>query len=244
MADFRAALENLKSAGCRTVYLDGSFVTIKVIPNDYDACWDEDGVDPVLLDPVLLIFDAGRVAQKAKYMGELFPASVIANVGGLSVPRFLSDGQGDREPQGSRRRRPGRFRMIKNERQYRITKSQADGLSRTLESLSQRARGVHPLIARAQEDALRSQVEELQGELRDYESLLSGGFRTDDLQAIAHLPTMLIKARIAQGLSQKDLAERLGLKEQQIQRYEATEYASASLTRIREVAGALGASER
>ncbi len=134
--------------------------------------------------------------------------------------------------------------MIKNERQYRITKAQADGLSRTLESLGQRAEGVHPLIAKAQEDALRSQIEDLQGELRDYESLLSGGFEPDDLQAVAHLPTMLIRARIAQGLSQKDLAERLGLKEQQIQRYEATDYASASLTRIREVAGALGAFER
>lgn len=134
--------------------------------------------------------------------------------------------------------------MIKNERQYRITKAQADGLSRTLESLGRRTEGVHPLIAKAQEDALKSQIEELQAELHDYESLLSGGFEPDDLQAVAHLPTMLIRARIAQGLSQKDLAERLGLKEQQIQRYEATDYASASLTRIREVAGALGASER
>ena len=134
--------------------------------------------------------------------------------------------------------------MIKNERQYRITRAQADGLSRTLESLSQRAGEVRPLIAKAQEDALRSQIEELRGELRDYESLLSGGFRPDGLRAIAYLPAMLIKARIAQGLNQKDLAERLGLKEQQIQRYEATEYASASLTRIREVAGALGVSGR
>ncbi|MCY4449774.1 MAG: helix-turn-helix transcriptional regulator [Chloroflexi bacterium] len=133
--------------------------------------------------------------------------------------------------------------MIKNERQYRITRAQADGLSRTLESLSRRAGVAHPLIAKAQEDALKSQIEDLQSELRDYESLLSGGFRPGDLQTIAKLPTMLIRARIAQGLSQKDLAKRLGLKEQQIQRYEATDYASASLTRIREVAGALGASE-
>ena len=133
--------------------------------------------------------------------------------------------------------------MIKNERQYRITRAQADGLSRTLDGLRQGAEGVHPLIAKAQEDALRSQSEDLESELRDYESLLSGGFRPGDLQTIAELPTMLIRARIAQGLSQKDLAKRLGLKEQQIQRYEATDYASASLTRIREVAGALGASE-
>ena len=60
--------------------------------------------------------------------------------------------------------------MIKNERQYRITKAQADELSRTLESLSRSAGEAHPLIAKAREDALRSQIEDLQGELRDYEA--------------------------------------------------------------------------
>ena len=100
MAGFRAALENLKSAGCRTVYLDGSFVTIKVIPNDYDACWDEDGVDPVLLDPVLLTFDAGRAAQKARYMGELFPASIIANADGLSFLDFFQTDKETGNPKG------------------------------------------------------------------------------------------------------------------------------------------------
>ena len=42
------------------------------------------------------------------------------------------------------------------------------------------------------------------------------------------------------GLTQKELARRLGLKEQQIQRYEATRYAGASLTRIQAVVEALG----
>ena len=100
MAGFNAALENLKSAVCRTVYLDGSFVTIKAIPNDYDACWDEDGVDPVLLDPVLLTFDAGRAAQKATYMGELFPASVVANAGGLSFIDFFQIDKETGDPKG------------------------------------------------------------------------------------------------------------------------------------------------
>ena len=60
---FRAAIDNLKGAGCQTVYLNGSFVTLKAMPNDYDACWEEAGVDPTALDPVLLTFDAGRAAQ-------------------------------------------------------------------------------------------------------------------------------------------------------------------------------------
>lgn len=100
MAGLRAALENLKGAGCRTVYLDGSFVTIKVTPNDYDACWDEDGVDPYLLDPVLLTFEAGRAAQKAKYMGELFPASVTANAGGFSFLDFFQTDKETGDPKG------------------------------------------------------------------------------------------------------------------------------------------------
>ena len=100
MAGFRAALENLKSAGCRTVYLDGSFVTRKDIPNDYDACWEEEGVDPDLLDPVLLIFDPGRAAQKAKYLGEMFPASIAAGAGALSFLEFFQTDKETGSPKG------------------------------------------------------------------------------------------------------------------------------------------------
>ena len=89
MTGLRAALENLKGAGCRIVYLNGSFVTRKDLPNDYDACWDEVGVEPVALGPVLLTFDPDRATQKAKYMGELFPASIIAGTDGLSFLEFF-----------------------------------------------------------------------------------------------------------------------------------------------------------
>ena len=60
---------------------------------------------------------------------------------------------------------------------------------------------------------------------------------------MSELPRLLIKARIARGLSQKSLAGRLGLKEQQNQMYEASEYASASLARVRSVAEVLGRGE-
>ena len=89
IAGLRAALENLASAGCRVVYINGSFVTSKDFPNDYDACWDESGVDPTALDSVLLTFDPGRATQKAKYMGELFPASSIADADGFSFREFF-----------------------------------------------------------------------------------------------------------------------------------------------------------
>ena len=63
--------------------------------------------------------------------------------------------------------------MIKNERQYRLTKVQANRFSQTLQSLGE-ADGVHPLIVQAQRDALSSQIADIEGELRKYESRLEG----------------------------------------------------------------------
>ncbi len=133
--------------------------------------------------------------------------------------------------------------MIKNERQYRITRAQAERFFQALNDLQGQASElteVHPLLRKAREDALRSQLDDLEGDLREYEALRAGYFEFDQLKTIAELPMMLIKARIARGLSQRDLADRLGLKEQQIQRYEASGYESASFARIRNVVDALG----
>ena len=100
MTGLRAALEEFKKAGCQTVYINGSFVTNKELPNDYDCCWEEAGVDPVALDPVLLTFDPGRATQKAKYMGELFPASIIAEKNGLSFLEFFQTDRETGSPKG------------------------------------------------------------------------------------------------------------------------------------------------
>lgn len=136
--------------------------------------------------------------------------------------------------------------MIKNERQYRITKARAEEFAEALSDLEESgpdagtsASEVHPLLKEAQEEALRSQHEELREELAAYEGLQERSAL--ELSSLGELPLALVRARVAEGLTQKDLAERLGLKEQQIQRYEATEYASASWKRIQEVLDALGA---
>ena len=66
LAGLKAALDALRIAGCRRVYIDGSFVSAKQTPGDFDGCWEVTGVDPNLLDPVLLNFENRRAAQKAK----------------------------------------------------------------------------------------------------------------------------------------------------------------------------------
>ena len=71
------ALTSLAGAGCKRAYVDGSFVTSKRNPRDFDACWEEAGVDPTKLNPVLLNFNNQRAAQKAVFGGELFPVSAF-----------------------------------------------------------------------------------------------------------------------------------------------------------------------
>ena len=60
-----------------------------------------------------------------------------------------------------------------------------------------------------------------------------------EASSLAELPTLLVKARIARGWTQRDLADALGVAEQQMQRYEATGYRAASLARLCDVAEAL-----
>ena len=131
--------------------------------------------------------------------------------------------------------------MIKNERQYKITQSQIAKFEAALAELAASS-GKNARLRQLEEDALRSQLDELRDEAQLYKQLRSGVLESIHIESFDELPLALVKARILAGLSQKELAERLGLKEQQIQRYESTDYASASLTRITQVAEALGVS--
>ena len=88
----RAALV-LARAGCRRLWIDGRFVSARAIPSDWDGCWDPVGVDPALLDSVLLDFTpGGRNRMKTKYLADLFPSSIKeAHSGLLFVDYFQID---------------------------------------------------------------------------------------------------------------------------------------------------------
>lgn len=130
--------------------------------------------------------------------------------------------------------------MIKNERQYRISRAQARRFQEALTALQEQAPDDrHPLLVKAELDAVQSQWEELQADLAEYEDLRSGKQQVLEVASLSELPSALIKARIASGLSQKHLAKLLGLKEQQVQRYESTDYSAANLERLTAVAQTL-----
>lgn len=83
ISGLKMALDHLKSVGCKLVYIDGSFVTQKVDPGDFDACWEHAGVDLLKLKvtyPVFFDFANGRANQKSIYGGELMPAEAVAKL--------------------------------------------------------------------------------------------------------------------------------------------------------------------
>ena len=132
--------------------------------------------------------------------------------------------------------------MIKNEKQYRMTKAQARRFEEAIAELSRERRpsNVSQRLWKAQRDAAAIQLQELQEQIDVYDALHRGKSKELLLEAVEELPKTLIRARIAAGITQEGLARRLGVKTQQVQRYEATEYESASFARIRKVVQALG----
>ena len=100
LSGLKAALDALRAAGCRRAYIDGSFVSAKERPADFDACWEVDGVDLARLDPVLMTFANRRAAQKRKYGGELFPADWPADAHGTSFLLFFQRDRASGRPKG------------------------------------------------------------------------------------------------------------------------------------------------
>jgi HTH-type transcriptional regulator / antitoxin HipB len=129
--------------------------------------------------------------------------------------------------------------MIQNERQYRITQTKLREFEQDLANLDPQDPNLHPRQVVGWTNSYNLTIRQLKQELAEYEQLKSGNIVTFVLGSLNDLPTTLIKARIAAGMTQKDLADKIGVREQQIQRYEANHYNSASFDRLRSIAVAL-----
>jgi hypothetical protein len=92
----RLALQNLRTAGVRRVFVDGSFVTTKADPNDIDGCWEwTEEVHLDLLDPVLLDFAQARQAMRDKYGVDFFLATWVEAGSGLTFLDFFQRNRAD-----------------------------------------------------------------------------------------------------------------------------------------------------
>ncbi len=93
-------------------------------------------------------------------------------------------------------------------------------------------------------DSLGRLAARIEAEIAEYGSLVRREtleFEVDSLDAVADA---LIKARVSRGLTQRQLAERLGVSEQMVQKDEAGGYETASLSRLADIADSLSYSLR
>ncbi len=132
--------------------------------------------------------------------------------------------------------------MIRTQRQYAITNARVEEMERGLREYEARGgRDLEPGMRQLTIDSMRALCDEWREDLATYDALRSeGGKREFALRALEELPDALVEARIAAGLTQRQLAERLGLKPQQIQRYEATSYRGVAWDTAARIAQALG----
>lgn len=131
--------------------------------------------------------------------------------------------------------------MIKNKRQYAATAKQVQLFKEALArwSADDMPVGFDPRMHQAQRDGFESQLESLQNQLTEFDALQNGCIEAISLKSLDELPVGLIKARIARGLTQKELAEKVGVKTQQVQRWEAEDYENVNFSSMIDIAHAL-----
>jgi len=132
--------------------------------------------------------------------------------------------------------------MIANEQQYRAAKKSIADLENSLLAsgeLRQIEGGIDPVLLRAHRDSIRQMISTAKAEIERYESALDGSLDKISASSLEEIGNAFVTARLAYRWTQRDLANRLGLKEQQIQRYESELYRMASLQRLADVARAL-----
>jgi HTH-type transcriptional regulator/antitoxin HigA len=133
---------------------------------------------------------------------------------------------------------------ILNEREARETKTAIAEITRALSSKEYFATiiaGLPTEVVNGYRRALSAQKAELKAMLEAYENAKAGQHSELQRRAGNDPGSALIVARIIRGYSQKEFARRVGLKEQQIQRYEADQYRAISLANFKRLAYALGA---
>lgn len=128
--------------------------------------------------------------------------------------------------------------MIKNEKQYKITKKKLLGLEEKRAVIA--ARQPSP----ASKDqlilvSLATMKDQLEEELAAYDLLKknTGGFSA---RSLSELPSLIIEYKIRSGMTQKEFAKTIGMKEQQLQRYEAEDFQSISFKNLMKIVQAIG----
>lgn len=127
--------------------------------------------------------------------------------------------------------------MISNEKQYRISKKRLTDIQLKISETGKNTRH-DPLRNKLILASLNNQLKQLQEELAQYESLKKKKLPVKE-RPLAELPQLITEYKIANGFTQKQLSLKLGMKEQQLQRYEANRFKGISFDNLLQLISAM-----
>ena len=130
--------------------------------------------------------------------------------------------------------------MIRNENEYREAVARLAEEQERIEAqkVQLHKMGLSPADMKRAIDPIQSFHLQLQEEVESYQRLKRGEF--DEIHNLQGLGQLLISARIARGMTQRQLAEKLGVNESQVSRDERNEYHGVTLDRAARILELLG----
>ena len=127
--------------------------------------------------------------------------------------------------------------MIKSDAQRERTVAQIEGFQQALARVAQ---GKPDKRSAAIRGSYESMIRQLEDELREYDQLKSGELALPHLERLDQISPFIAKIRIAKGVSQTELARRLGVSKQVISRYEENDYQTVAIAKLQEILDAIG----
>jgi plasmid maintenance system antidote protein VapI len=130
--------------------------------------------------------------------------------------------------------------MIRTETEYQASRKWAEEQARLLKLQEGKlaAEGLKPEQIKRALDPMRSFAAQISEEIETYERLKRGEF--SELKNLQGIGQMLVGVRIALDLTQRELAEKLGVHETQVSRDERNEYFGITVDRASRILEALG----
>jgi HTH-type transcriptional regulator/antitoxin HigA len=127
--------------------------------------------------------------------------------------------------------------MIKSDAQRERTLAQIQGFRKALARVGQEKPGKR---SKAVRESYASVIRQLEDEIREYDDLKRGELALPNVERLDQIAPFVTRIRIAKGVSQTDLARRLGVSKQVISRYEENDYQTVGVAKLQEILDVMG----
>ena len=129
--------------------------------------------------------------------------------------------------------------MLKNEKQYKITKKKLAGLHQKIAEMNSKGDGLS-LTRQLVLNSLLDMSADMENEIAEYDLLKTNKKNILKSRSLYELPSLITEYKIASGLTQKEFSKKIGMKEQQFQRYEAENFQGISFKNLLKILQAIG----